>query len=378
MPPGPAHGVEQCLGEDGTFRDVISCPAPLSVKAHERPGVISDAESLNICVLFDTVDGAAGGGNQFLKALIAELGRLGHEVTTRPTRVTEVVLVNGFNYGPGRHLNVQEMARLRQTGRMGLSGRFAQLRDYRTKRRRGPVLVHRVDGVPRLTRGVVTRADHVQPAVNSLADHTVFQTDFCRTSFTRHGGRQPARWCVINNAVDPRIFFPGHVARVRSDKVLRLVATSWSTSPSKGFAALASISRLPGVELAFAGNWCPDVDPADTTLVGVLRSEKLADLLRASDAMVHAAVNEPCSNSIVEALACGLPVLYQDSGGNRELAGDYGVPLTPDYSGAVSALAKQWTAIREKVLDDRGRFLIDRAAAEYVAAFRGLIRGEDS
>lgn len=343
------------------------------MKAHERQGVISDAESLNICVLFDAVDGPAGGGNQFLKALIAELGRLGHEVTTRPTRDTEVVLVNGFNHGPGRHLNVHEMARLRRTGRTGLPGRLAQLRNYRTKRRRGPLLVHRVDGVPQLTRGVVTRADHVQPAINALADHTVFQTDFCRTSFARHSGRPPASWCVINNAVDPGIFYPSPAERLRPDKVLRLVATSWSTSPSKGFAALASLSQLPRVELTFAGNWCRDVDPAETTMVGVLRSEQLADLLRASDAMVHAAVNEPCSNSIVEALACGLPVLYRDSGGNRELAGDYGVPLTPDPSAAVSALASQWPAIREKVLDDRRRFLIGRAAAEYVAVFRKAI-----
>ena len=346
------------------------------MKVHERPGAVSDAESLNICVLFDTVDGPAGGGNQFLKALIAELGRLGHEVTVRPTRDTDVVLVNGFNYGPGRHLNVQEMARLRQTGRMGLTGRLVQLRDYRAKRRRGPVLVHRVDGVPQLTRGVVTRADLVQPAVNALADHTVFQTDFCRTSFARHSGRQPASWRVINNAVDPGIFYPRSDQHLRSDKTLRLVATSWSPSPSKGFAALASLSQLDGVELTFAGNWCRDVGPADTTIVGVLRSEQLAELLRASDAMVHAAVNEPCSNSIVEALACGLPVLYRDSGGNRELAGDYGIPLTDDYRAAVSDLARQWDALREKILDHRQRFLIGRAAAEYVATFRDVIGQE--
>ena len=344
------------------------------MKVHERSGVISDA-SLNICVLFDAVDRPAGGGNQFLKALIAEFGRLGHQVTTRPTRDTDVVLLNGFNHGPGRHLNVREIARLRQTGRMGLTGRLAQLRDYRAKRRRGPVLVHRVDGVPRLTRGVVTRADHVQPAVNALADHTVFQTDFCRTSFASHGEREPASWSVINNAVDPEIFFPGPAEHVRSERQLRLVATSWSTSPTKGFAALASLSRLPGVELTFAGNWCPDVEPVDTTVVGLLRSEQLADLLRASDAMVHAAVNEPCSNSIVEALACGLPVVYRDSGGNRELAGDYGIPLTDDYAAVMSSLATQWSVLRQRVLDHRRRFLIGRAATEYVAAFREVIEG---
>ena len=147
-------------------------------------------------------------------------------------------------------------------------------------------------------------------------------------------------------------------------------------SPSKGFAALSSLSRLPGVELTFAGNWCPDIDPANTTVAGVLRSKELADLLRASDAMVHAAVNDACSNSIIEALACGLPVVYRDSGGNRELAGDYGVPLADDYAAVMSALRKQWGSLRQRVLDHRRRFLIGRAAAEYVAAFRDLTGSE--
>lgn len=156
---------------------------------------------------------------------------------------------------------------------MGLAARLAELRD-RANRRRGPVLVHRVDGVPQLTRGVVTPAcrnltrgvvtpaDHIQPAVDALTGHSVFQTDFCRTSFATRSGCLPASWCVINNPVDPDISYPGSAKHHCPDKELRLVATSWSPSPGEGFAALAANSRLPGVQSTFAGNWCPDVDPA--------------------------------------------------------------------------------------------------------------------
>ena len=230
-------------------------------------------------------------------------------------------------------------------------------------------MVHRLDGVAELVRGRRTKADEVQPAVNRLTDHTVFQTDYCRTSFAEHCGVVPASWSVIKNAVDPKVFFPAPDV-ARNDRPLRLVAVSWSSNPRKGFATLAEASRLPGVELTFVGNWCPDVDPASVKVAGVLRSEEIAEVMRSSHAMIHAAWNEPCSNAIVEAMACGLPVVYRDSGGSRELAGEYGVPLSDDLPDVFHGLDVQYDDLRRKILENRDSFLIGRAAKEYLAMFQ--------
>ena len=337
---------------------------PTRVRATGRP--------MAICVLFDTIDSPTGGGNQFLKALIAELTRIGHRVTTRPSTDTEIVLLNGFNYASDRHLRFRQVAQIRQTGRMSILGEILPLRCFESLSRRGPTLVHRVDGVPKLTRGRRTGADDVQPAVNRLADHTIFQTDFCRTSFRDQGGVMPASWCVVNNGVDPTIFFPPP-RKPKLDGALRLVAASWSANRLKGFSTLAELSQLSGVHVVFAGNWCPDVPPENVELAGVLDSDELANLMRSSHAMVHAAWNEPCSNAIVEAMACGLPVIYRDSGGNAELASSYGVPLKEDLGGSVSRLIKDHDALAGNVLVERNRFLITRAAEEYVSAFQCAI-----
>ena len=40
--------------------------------------------------------------------------------------------------------------------------------------------------------------------------------------------------------------------------------------------------------------------------------------------------NDPCSNALLEALACGLPALYRQSGGHPELVGDAGLPFRAD------------------------------------------------
>ena len=155
---------------------------------------------------------------------------------------------------------------------------------------------------------------------------------------------------------------------------MRLVAASWSPNPRKGFADIAQFSRLPGVEVTFAGNWCPDVDIGNVRLVGVLDSRELGALMRTNHALLQPARNEPCSNVIVEALASGLPVIYRDSGGNRELAGDYGVDIADSLSDTLDTLRARYTELRRKVLADMDKFLLRRAAEEYLAVFRDATR----
>ena len=323
---------------------------------------------MNVCVLFDTIESPTGGGNQFLKALIAELVRTGHPVSPRPSKDTEVVLLNGFNYASGRRLGIGQVAEIRQLGRMSLLGRVVPRSYFQVLSRRGPVLVHRVDGVPELTRGRRTVADTIQPAVNRLADYTIFQSEFCQESFVEYGGDPPKRSCVVNNGVDGSIFFP--VPSVpNAARGLRLVAASWSPNRRKGFSTLAALSRVPRVKVVFAGNWCPDVHPANVELAGVLTSRELAQLMRTAHALVHFAWNEPCSNTIVEAMACGLPVVYRDSGGNAELVGNCGVALADDLEQTVGSLTENYGALADHVRSERPRFLVDRAAREYVAAF---------
>lgn len=329
---------------------------------------------IDICILFDMTDSPWGGGNQFLRSIASELSRLGHTITNRPTSNTQVVLLNAFLYAQGRHLRPGQVAQLRQTGTITPLGRALPPRLHMLRPRTGPALVHRIDGVPGIVRGHWSRSDRVQTSVNCLADHTVFQTKYCKTSFEEHSSTPPANWRVIQNGVDSEVFYPSS-DEPWSGGTLRLAAVSWSDNPRKGFAAIADASRLPDVEVTFVGRWCTDVHPANVKMAGVLESAKVADILRSSHAMLHPAWNEPCSNAILEAMASGLPVIYRDSGGNRELAGKYGVPMTKDEDlpAALGDMRRQYPVLRKKVFRDRASFLINRAASEYLAMFRHAI-----
>ena len=126
--------------------------------------------------------------------------------------------------------------------------------------------------------------------------------------------------------------------------------------------------------MTFAGNWCPEVDIGDVRRVGVLNSLELGSLMRTNHALLQPARNEACSNVIVEAMASGLPVIFRDSGANRELAGEYGVALSDNLSDTLSALRAVYGELRERVLTDSYKFLIGRAAKEYLAVFTDAIQ----
>jgi glycosyltransferase involved in cell wall biosynthesis len=59
-------------------------------------------------------------------------------------------------------------------------------------------------------------------------------------------------------------------------------------------------------------------------------SEELADVLRRQDLYLAPSRDDPCSNALLEALACGLPAAFLDSGGHPELVGAGGLPFCED------------------------------------------------
>jgi glycosyltransferase involved in cell wall biosynthesis len=57
-------------------------------------------------------------------------------------------------------------------------------------------------------------------------------------------------------------------------------------------------------------------------------------LFRMADMLVHLKAQDPCPRLVVEAMACGVPVVYSATGGTPELVGDevgHGIPGVEDF-----------------------------------------------
>ena len=110
---------------------------------------------------------------------------------------------------------------------------------------------------------------------------------------------------------------------------VRLIATSWSDNPRKGSEILEWLDRnleRSRFELTLLGRFSGTFEHA--RVLAPVPSEAVADELRRHDLYIAASRNDPCSNALLEALACGLPAVYLDSGGHPELVGEAGLPFT--------------------------------------------------
>jgi glycosyltransferase involved in cell wall biosynthesis len=285
-----------------------------------------------------------GGGNQFLIALVAELRRRGLAVEiNRLSGRTPACLYNSFNF---------DFARLR---------RFARA-DVR--------MVHRVDGPIGVYRGFDDGTDRRIADVNSeLADATIFQS---RYSLDKHQelGFDLRNPVVITNTADPTIFRPPKAREPLAGRRLRVIATSWSANPGKGADVLEWLDRkldFDSFELTFAGNTQATFE--QIRAIGPVASQPLADLLRAHDVFLAASRNDPCSNALIEGLACGLPAAFLRSGGHPELVGEAGIGFDdPDelpsvLSRLADELDQRRAAIRVPSLSD--------VADRYLEALRG-------
>ena len=265
-----------------------------------------------------------GGSNQFLTALRDELR--------------------------SRGLHVSDGAVGRKTRACLLHSYLVDAQDVRARMHDGLRVVHRVDGPVAMYRGADDGSDEKIVEINhEFAQATIFQSQWSLKAH-REAGIELREPIVIPNAVDPRVFFAPPPASPGAR--LRLIATSWSDNPNKGGETLQWLARTLDPErysLTFVGRVQADLAPA--RVMPPLDSAGIAALLREHDVYLAPSRNDPCSNALLEALACGLPVLYLRSGGHPELVGEagFGYEDRAEIPGLLERLAGEYGERREGI-----------------------------
>jgi glycosyltransferase involved in cell wall biosynthesis len=156
--------------------------------------------------------------------------------------------------------------------------------------------------------------------------------------------------------------------------------------PDKGTAVAIEVARRAGLPLVIAGivqdqeyfdaAVAPHVDDDLVRFVGPIGAEQRGEILGGARALLHLIdFDEPFGFSVVEALACGTPVVAYDRGSMRELI-EPGVTgfVVDDEEQAVGAVARAGALdrglIRERAV---GRFGHRRMVDAYVAVYERIL-----
>jgi colanic acid/amylovoran biosynthesis glycosyltransferase len=347
-----------------------------------------------------------------------ELRRVPHWLGTRPRKLLELV-VDGARLlfsDPARLIRLIEAVRARPSGPAGRRGletldllrmclRLARLRpdvahfEWETAAARYLPLMDVWDcPVVVSCRG---REIHVYPHTPGNEDWvgqlpSVFRkaaavhcvSEAIRAEATRYG-LDPAKAWLIRPAVDTAFFHPG--GDRTADPALRVIGVGdlfWVKGQEYALKAIRLLADR-GIPARFeiVGGVRPDLGDAArererllrtiedlelgdrVTLHGPLGPAEVRSRLQRADALLHASLAEGIPNTVLEAMACGLPVVATDCGGTREAVSDgrEGFVVAPrDSEAMAAALERLW---REPELGrEMGRAGRARVESEFALA----------
>ncbi len=218
-----------------------------------------------------------------------------------------------------------------------------------SRRRRGTRVVQRLDGINWIQRRRHTGLRHYLRAEygnvvlslirSRIATHIVYQSEFSHLWWEDWYGSTQAGGSVVHNGVDLAEYCPAAVDSHPQGRCrLLIVEGSLGGGYDMGLDNAVKLSEtlmekhgLP-VELMVVGKITDEhkarvqaQSRVPMLWAGVLDPAQVVEAMRSAHLLFSADLHPACPNSVIEALACGLPVVAFDTGALKELVqGDAG------------------------------------------------------
>ncbi len=282
-------------------------------------------------------------------------------------------------------------------------GGTRQVSALASTRRRGVRIVQRLNGMNWMHRKRKTGMKAYLRAEGNnqllalirrfLSDKIVYQSQFSQNWWENVFGKLNKPLQVIYNGVDLESYTDAGIQDRPVDRY-RILLVEGHIDPSnhQGLDHAIQLAQelrknnLRPVELIVVGDVGPAIKqdmPAAAwetiTWKGILKREQIPEMDRSAHLLYSADLNAACPNSVIEALACGLPVIAFDTGALSELIkGDAGrvVPYGRNHWNLEPPIIDPLVQAAQSILEDNSR--CRKAARQLALADFGLDKMVDN
>jgi len=189
------------------------------------------------------------------------------------------------------------------------------------------------------------------------ADYVFYQSSFAQEASDHFLGKRRGTYEILYNAIDTNIFTPG---KDRLGKIpILLTAGSHNDAyrlPLAFDTMKTFLKHGQQVKMIIAGRMSKDMMKKANRLayeyglrnlvkfIGSYTQKEAPEIFSQANILLHTQYNDVCPSVVIEAMACGLPVVYSRSGGTPELVGEdagYGVDSVLNWEEAQPPGASQ-------------------------------------
>lgn len=204
------------------------------------------------------------------------------------------------------------------------------LRKLKKFKKRGGRICQRLDGIyypGKHGDDYIRRNGKIQTIYSELADHIIFQSEYSRAQcFDMFGPIPENAYSIVTNGVNTEIFYPD-VDRIFDRTDVHFCTTGNFRNADMLVPVIQALDSIRS-DIDFILHVVGPIRNEDCAAVMSRKyivhhdrcsMDEVSEILRESDIFIYSHLNPPCPNSILEAIASGLPIVGYMSGSMEEL-----------------------------------------------------------